>query len=93
MWLVGRDLNYAVTKANILCPLACRTQKNFRCGGMRILLKKMVFHFPGIVVTQLVRQFDLPQRILHKLKFAVLFPRLGQLMFVENTKFHGQSPS
>ena len=41
---------------------------------MRILLEKMMFHFPHMVDAELVREFDLIQRILEEFELVAFVP-------------------
>ena len=55
---------------------------------MRIPLREMVLDLPRKVAAKLARQLDLSQRILRQMILAMLLPRFGQLVLVEDTEFH-----
>ena len=86
--MIGRQLHDAVAKADLLRALAGRGEKDFGRGGVGILFEKVVLDFPGVIEAQLVGQFNLVQRVVEQLIFAVREPGLGQLQFVENAEFH-----
>jgi hypothetical protein len=52
----------------------------------------MMLDHPGVVVAELVGQFELRQRVLEELVFAVCSPGAGQLQLVENTELHCSGP-
>src|SRR5260370_41392860 len=58
---------------------------------MRILLEKMVFDHPGMVVAAAVRGLQLRQRILVELEFIAGFPRARQLQLIKDAEFHDVS--
>ena len=46
---------------------------------MGVFFQEVMLNFPGIVVPQLIRQFDLSQRILIQVAFGELGPRAWAL--------------
>ena len=46
---------------------------------------------PGVVVAELVGEFDLGQRVLVELELVALFPGPRQLQLVEDAEFHDAS--
>ena len=56
---------------------------------MGVLVQKVMFHLPRVVVPQPIRKLDLVQRFLVQLILGVLRPRLRQLVLVEDPKPHG----
>ena len=47
--------------------------------------------FPRVVVTELIAQFELRERILQKIEFRMRGPRPRELTFVEDAEFHRKS--
>src|SRR5664279_1836166 len=58
---------------------------------MRVLLQKVVLHFPQVLDSHLVGQFNLVESIVDQLLFAVLVPWTGKLMLIEDAELHGCS--
>jgi hypothetical protein len=55
---------------------------------MRIFFEKMVLNFPGKIVAEAIGQFDLVERILIEVQFAIRLPRARQLQLIKYTEFH-----
>ena len=89
-WMIGGQLNDAVTETDILGALASSTQKHFRCRAVGIFLEKMMLNHPGVVDAQSIRQFYLIEGVLEQLLFRTHFPGAGQLQLIENAEFHGR---
>ena len=87
--MVGRQLDDAVGESDLLRPLAGGGEEDFRGGGMGILLQEMVLDLPGVVVSELVRELDLGERVLEQIVFSVRGPGSGKLMLVEDSELHG----
>jgi hypothetical protein len=64
MRLIGRDLDDAVAEANVLCPLARGGEEHFGRRGVGILLQEVVLDLPYVVIVELIREFDLVERVL-----------------------------
>src|SRR3954467_11494414 len=86
-----RQLQNAVTQANVLCPLAGRAEKYLGGRRMRVFLKEMVLDLPGVVVAEPVGQFDLIECVLIKPMLAARFPWARQLQLVKYAEFHARS--
>src|SRR3954470_4156216 len=59
---------------------------------MRILLEEMMFHDPGMVISEPVGGLELRQRVLVKPELVALFPRARQLQLVKDAEFHDVAP-
>lgn len=89
-WMIGGQLNDAVTETNILGALASSTQEYFRRRAVGIFLEKMMLNYPGVVNAQSIRQFYLIVGVLEQLLFRTYFPGARQLQLIENAEFHGR---
>ncbi len=58
-WMVGRELDNAVSKPDVFCSLARRCKENFRRRRVGVFFQKMVFNFPCVVVSKLICERDL----------------------------------
>ena len=47
-----------------------------------------MFHFPGVIDTQLIGQLHLIQRFIKQPLFVTVLPRPRQLVFVKDPEFH-----
>src|SRR6266567_5062433 len=59
---------------------------------MRIFFQEMMFHHPGVVVTEPVGGLQLSQRILVELELVAFLPWARQLQLVKDAEFHEVSP-
>src|SRR5215831_14522861 len=66
-------------------------KEHLRGRRMRVFLKKVVLHLPGIVNPQAVCQLDLIQRVLEEAELGTWLPGTRQLMLIEDPEFHGRS--
>src|SRR4029450_8559608 len=57
--VIGGDLHDAVAEPDALRALARGREKDFRRGRMRILLQEVVFHLPGVIEPEAIRELDL----------------------------------
>src|SRR6516165_11893368 len=74
-WVDGRQLHNAMREADLPRALACRSKKDLRRRRVRILFEEMMLDFPGEVVAEPVRKFELIECIMIKVELAVGFPR------------------
>jgi hypothetical protein len=81
----------AVAEAYFLGALRACGEEDFRGGGVRIFLEKMVFDFPGVIDAEFVGELDLVERLLEQPLLGAVVPRSRQLVLVENAEFHGRS--
>jgi hypothetical protein len=49
----------------------------------------MMFDFPDVIETDLVRKLTLVERVLEEFEFVAGFPRARELMFEEDSEPHG----
>ena len=82
-------LHDAVTDANVLGALAHGGEKYFGRRGVRVFFEKMMLGGPDVIVSALVGQYGLFERILKQRVFGIAGPRPRELVFVETAKFHG----
>src|SRR6516225_2338505 len=66
-------------------------EEHLRGRRMRVFLKEVVLHLPGIVNAQAVRQLDLIQRVLEEAELGAWLPGTRQLVLIEDPEFHGRS--
>ena len=85
---VGRRLDDAVTDANVLGALADRGQKYFGRRRVRVFFEEVMLGGPDVVVSALIGQDRLFQRILEQRVLGIADPGPGELMFVKTAKFH-----
>ena len=74
---VGRRLDDAVTDANVLGALADRGQKYFGRRRVRVFFEEMMLGGPDIVVSALIGQARLFQRVLEQRVLGIRRPRAG----------------
>src|ERR1700759_1307277 len=79
-----------MTQPDVLRPLACGAGKHLGGRGVRVLLKEMMLHHPGIVVAKLIGELELLERLLQQVVFAGRRPWPRQLMLIEHAKLHAQ---
>src|SRR5271157_265263 len=91
--MVCRELDDPVREADLLRALARRGEKYLGSRRMGVFLEEVMLDFPGEVVAQAVRQFDLCEGVVEELVFALLPPRPRQLMLVEDAELHRGSLS
>ena len=65
--MVGRQLDDAVTEADVLGPLARRREEDLRRRRVRVLLEEVVLDLPRVVEAELVGELDLVERVLDQL--------------------------
>jgi hypothetical protein len=85
------ELENAVAEPDLLGALAGRGEERFRRGRVGIFLEEMMFHHPGVVITEPVGGLELRQRVLVEPKLVALFPRARQLQLVKDAEFHDAS--
>ncbi len=73
---------------NLPGALTGRGQENFGRRRMRVLLEKVVLHFPHVVDAEPVREFDLIESILEELQLRALLPWTRQLMLIKGSQLH-----
>jgi len=86
--VVWDHLPDAMAQADGLCARGGCGQENFRRRGMRILLEKVVFHLPRVVVSQPIGDLHLLQRLMKEIALVALVPGPRQLQLVENSEAH-----
>jgi hypothetical protein len=87
--MVGCQLDDPVCQTDLLRSLTGCGEKDFGCRGMGVFLEEVVLDFPGVVVAELVGQFDLGQRVLEQVVLGALGPGSWKLVLVEDSEFHG----
>src|SRR2546423_14757076 len=91
--MVRRKLDHAVAEADALGSLARRPEEHLRRGRVRVLLEEVVLDLPRVLVAQRVGKRDLLDRLVQQPVFAVLVPRAGELMLVEDAEAHSRKPA
>jgi len=81
-------LNDSVADPNVFGALADRSEKYFRRRGVRVLFQEVMLGSPDIVVSELVGQDSLLERILEESVFGIGGPGPGELVLVKTAKFH-----
>jgi hypothetical protein len=81
-----------VTQSDVFRALRGGGEEYFRLRRMRVFLQEVMLHFPGVMIAELVGQFDLRQSVLIQITFGELLPRARTLQFIENAKLHPPSP-
>src|ERR1700674_3069565 len=77
-----------VPEPNLFGALAGRGQENFRRGRVRILLQKVMLHFPHVVDAEPIGELDLVQGVLKKLQLQAGLPWARKLMFIKGAELH-----
>jgi hypothetical protein len=85
---IRRRLHDAVSDANVLGALAHRGEKHFGRRGVRVFFQEVMLGGPDIVVSALIGQDGLFQRVLEQRMLGIADPGPGELMFVKTAKFH-----
>ena len=85
---VRRRLHDAVADANVLGALAHRGEKYFGRRGVRVFFQEMMLGGPNVIVSALIGQNGLFQRVLEQRVLGIAGPGPGELMFVKTAKFH-----
>jgi len=75
--VIGRQLDDAVSQADVLSALAGSAEKDLWGRGVRVLLEEVVLYLPRVVVAEAVGQLDLVERLMEQPVLAVLVPRPG----------------
>ena len=57
--MVRRQLDDAVPEPNVFCALRGRGQEDLGRGRMGVFLEEVVLDFPGVLITESVRELDL----------------------------------
>ncbi len=70
--------------------LAGSAEEDLGRGGVGILLQKVMFHHPGVVVTKLIGELKLIERLLQQVVLARRRPGARQLMFIEHAELHAE---
>src|SRR5271166_6261995 len=83
-----RQQHDSVTEPNLLGALTGRREKNLRRRRMRVFLEEVMLHFPHVIDAELVREFDLVERVLEQLQLRALLPRTRQLMLIKGSQLH-----
>jgi hypothetical protein len=91
MVVSGRHQCNAVTQADAAGALAARGEEDLRCGGVAVLLEKVVFLRPQVVDTDAVGELGLFQRVAEQVPLGVFRPGFGELQLEEDAETH-QSP-
>ena len=65
--MVGRQLDDAVTEADVLRALARRGEEHLGRRRVRVLLEEVVLDLPRVVVAEPVGELDLVERVLEQL--------------------------
>ena len=86
--MYGRRLHDAVADANVLGALAHRGKKYFGRRGVRIFFQEVMLGGPDVVVSALIGQDGLFERVLEQRVLGIASPGTGELMFVKTAKFH-----
>jgi hypothetical protein len=92
MVVVRRREADSVAETDIPGALRHRREKHLGGGRVRILLQEVVLDLPHIVEAETVGEFDLFERVVEQFLLASFFPRLRQLVFVEDSKPHEFPP-
>ena len=66
--------------------------RNFRRGGVGVLLEEVMLDLPGVVDAEPVAQLDLVEGVLEQLGLAALVPGPRELVLIEDAEAH-VSPS
>ena len=74
--------------ANVLGALAHRGEKDFGRRGVRVLFQEMMLGGPDVVVSALIGEDRLFERILEQRVLGIAGPGPGELMLVKTAKFH-----
>src|SRR5262249_56782704 len=77
------------TEADALRALRDGPEEHLGRGGVRELGQEMMLHLPDGVVTELVGEDDLLERLVVAAVLAALVVRLRHLELVEEVEFHG----
>ena len=91
--MVGGELEDAVAEPDLLGALARGGEEGFRRRRVRIFFQEMMLDYPGVVVAELVGEFELRQRVLVEPELVALFPGPRQLQLIEDAEFHDVSPA
>src|ERR1043166_5947497 len=86
--MAGGELDDAVAEPDAPGALAGGTEEHLGRGRVGIFLEEMMLDNPGVVVAVGVGEFELGERVLIELEFAVRPPRPRQLQLVEDSEFH-----
>ncbi len=90
--VVRRELDDAVTEADVLRALTGRRQEDLGRRGVGVLLEEVVLDLPRVVEPELVGELDLVERVLHELELGLLLPRSWELQLVEDAELQGDLP-
>src|SRR6516165_6895724 len=85
-----RHQDDAMSEADAPRTLGRGGEEHLRGRRMRVFLKEVVLHLPGIVNAQAVRQLDLIQRVLEEAELGAGLPGTRQLVLIEDPEFHGR---
>ena len=86
--MVGRELQDAVAQPDLLGALAGGRQERGGRGRVGVFLEEVVLDLPGVVVTELVGELELGERILVKPVLVALLPGARQLQLIEDAELH-----
>jgi hypothetical protein len=67
-------------------------QTRVRRGRVGVFFQEVVLDLPGVIIAELVGEFDLRQRVLIKRLLIARLPGARQLEFVKYSKFHWPAP-
>ncbi len=89
--VVGRELDDPVAQPDLLRALAGGAEEHLGGRAVAVLLEEVVLDLPRVVVAEAVGELDLVEAVLEQLVLAVVGPRAGELVLVEDPEPHGRA--
>src|SRR4051794_35517888 len=86
--MTGRQLQNAMTQADVARTLTGCAEKDLGRRRVRVLLQKVMLDFRGVVVSKAICELELGKRVLIELPLTVRPPRARQLQLVEDSEVH-----
>src|SRR6202040_387179 len=93
MVVPGRHEDDPVPQANAPGAGCTRGQEHLGRRGVRVLLPEVALDLPGVRGPETVAQLPRRERLVDQALLAVLLPRPGKLVLVEDAELHGAGSS